>query len=122
MNILKQIYPAFAMTVVLTVLLGIIYPLVCNRARAGDLSATGGRQPDRERRKGHRIELDRPAVHRAGLFSFAAFGCRQRVRRNGFERHESRARPSQKLIETTSRRPPNHCGKRIPARRYRLIW
>lgn len=28
MNILKQIYPAVAMTVVLTVLLGIIYPLV----------------------------------------------------------------------------------------------
>lgn len=28
MNILKQIYPAIAMTVVLTVLLGIIYPLV----------------------------------------------------------------------------------------------
>jgi len=28
MNLLKQIYPAFAMTVVLTVLLGIIYPLV----------------------------------------------------------------------------------------------
>lgn len=28
MNILKQIYPAFAMTVVLTVLLGIIYPFV----------------------------------------------------------------------------------------------
>lgn len=27
MNILKQIYPAFAMTVVLTVLLGVIYPL-----------------------------------------------------------------------------------------------
>src|SRR5580765_6675020 len=27
MNILKQIYPAFAITVVLTVLLGIIYPL-----------------------------------------------------------------------------------------------
>src|SRR5438552_12068403 len=28
MNILKQIYPAFAITVVLTVLLGVIYPLV----------------------------------------------------------------------------------------------
>jgi K+-transporting ATPase ATPase C chain len=28
MNILKQIYPAFAMTVVLTVMLGIVYPLV----------------------------------------------------------------------------------------------
>jgi potassium-transporting ATPase KdpC subunit len=28
MNILKQVYPAIAMTVVLTVLLGIIYPLV----------------------------------------------------------------------------------------------
>lgn len=28
MNILKQIYPAIAMTVVLTVLLGVIYPLV----------------------------------------------------------------------------------------------
>jgi potassium-transporting ATPase KdpC subunit len=28
MNILKQIYPAFAITIVLTVLLGIIYPLV----------------------------------------------------------------------------------------------
>src|SRR5262245_41384458 len=28
MNVLKQIYPAIAMTVVLTVLLGIVYPLV----------------------------------------------------------------------------------------------
>ena len=28
MNILKQIYPAIAITVVLTVLLGIVYPLV----------------------------------------------------------------------------------------------
>src|ERR1700730_16040908 len=28
MNMLKQIYPAFAITIVLTVLLGIIYPLV----------------------------------------------------------------------------------------------
>jgi K+-transporting ATPase ATPase C chain len=28
MNILKQVYPAIAMTVVLTVLLGIVYPLV----------------------------------------------------------------------------------------------
>ena len=28
MNVLKQIYPAFAMTVVLTVLLGIVYPFV----------------------------------------------------------------------------------------------
>ena len=28
MNILKQIYPAFALTIVLTVLLGIVYPLV----------------------------------------------------------------------------------------------
>jgi len=28
MNILKQIYPAFAITVVLTVLLGVVYPLV----------------------------------------------------------------------------------------------
>src|SRR5712664_2916040 len=27
MNILKQIYPAFAITVVLTVLLGVIYPI-----------------------------------------------------------------------------------------------
>jgi K+-transporting ATPase ATPase C chain len=31
MNILKQIYPAFAITVVLTVLLGVIYPLVVTR-------------------------------------------------------------------------------------------
>ena len=28
MNIIKQVYPAIAMTVVLTVLLGIIYPLI----------------------------------------------------------------------------------------------
>lgn len=51
MNILKQIYPAVAMTVVLTVLLGIIYPLVVTglaqvifpRQAAGSLIEKGGK-------------------------------------------------------------------------------
>jgi K+-transporting ATPase ATPase C chain len=51
MNILKQIYPAFAMTIVLTVLLGIIYPLVITglaqvifpRQAAGSLIVKGGK-------------------------------------------------------------------------------
>src|SRR5580765_7615157 len=51
MNILKQIYPAFAITVVLTVLLGIIYPLAVTglaqlifpRQAAGSLIESDGK-------------------------------------------------------------------------------
>jgi potassium-transporting ATPase KdpC subunit len=51
MNLLKQIYPAFAITIVLTLLLGIIYPLVITavatvifpRQAAGSLIEKNGR-------------------------------------------------------------------------------
>ena len=48
-DMLKELKPAFLMMVVMTVLTGLIYPAVITGDRAGDLSRSGQRQPDRRR-------------------------------------------------------------------------
>ena len=94
MNILKQVYPAFAITVVLTVLLGVIYPLaVTGLARLIFPRQAGGSLIEKDGKV--IIDPDRATVLRAELLSFAALRGGKRLRRDGLGRHESWADQSE---------------------------
>ena len=62
MNINRNLVAAVLMTIVTTLLLGVIYPLAITGDRAGRVSGPGQRSADRARRHGGRV-----ADHRAGL-------------------------------------------------------
>ena len=64
------------MTIVTTVLLGIVYPLVGHRPGAGPVSGQGERPADRAGRQGHRL-----ADHRPGILVARATSGRGRRRR-----------------------------------------
>ena len=92
MSIQRNLLIATLMTVVTTVLLGLLYPLAVTGAGAGAVSRSREWAADRSRRRDGRLSDHRPAVHVARLFPAAALrGGRGRLRRGRIGWHEPRA-------------------------------
>ena len=66
--------PSLRMLVMLSVLTGVVYPLVTWGIAQLAFPAHGQRQPDRAGRQGRRIDADRPAVRRSEIFLEPAVG------------------------------------------------
>ncbi len=80
---------AILMTIVTTVLLGIIYPLVVTGLAQVLFRDKANGQLIVAQRPSRRIENHRTGVHRSGLSALATFGGRQRIRRRQLRRHQS---------------------------------
>ena len=65
---LRTFKESLLMLVVLTVITGVIYPLVVTGIAQGGLPRAGERQPDRARRQSGRLGADRPALQRPKYF------------------------------------------------------
>ena len=70
----SQLLPALRMLVVLTVLTGVVYPLLVTGVAQARVSASGERQPDRRRRQDRRIGIDRSAIRRSQVLLEPAVG------------------------------------------------
>ena len=71
---MKQWMIAIKITVVLTVVTGILYPLLVTGICPGDFPAEGERQPDHGERTRGRVGVDRARLCPAGIFPWTAFG------------------------------------------------
>ena len=65
---------AAGMIVILTVLLGILYPLAMTGRRPGPVPRLGRRQPGEAGRRGRRLRARGPGLHLAGLLPHAPLG------------------------------------------------
>ena len=79
---IKELGPGFRLTLALTMLTGLLYPGVMTGISEVDFSQAGQRQPGDGERQSRRLKPHRPIVCEARIFSSAAFGCRQRLRRD----------------------------------------
>ena len=77
-----RLWTAIKMTLVLTLLTGIIYPVLMVVIGDNDFPLPGARQPGHPRRPCRRLAVDRAEFQRSGLLSSAPVGRRQRLRRD----------------------------------------
>ncbi len=75
----KNLMISILMTIVTTILLGIIYPLVVTGLAQVLFPRQGQRPADRARRQGDRLANHRADIYRPCLFPLAAIGRRQRL-------------------------------------------
>jgi len=74
---LKELKPAILITIVFTVLTGILYPLAVTGAAQAMVSTNQANGSLIERRWPRDwLRVDRPELHKAGIFSSPAFGGR----------------------------------------------
>ena len=76
MNITRNLIVAVLMTIVTTLLLGVIYPLAITAHRPGGVPESGQRPADRAERHGGRVADHRAGILVAGLLPAAAVGRR----------------------------------------------
>ena len=91
MNITRNLVAAVLMTIVTTVLLGLVYPLAITGIAQVAFPDKANGQLDRAERQGRRVEDHRPGLLVAGLLSLAAVGGRHRLRRGQFGRQQARS-------------------------------
>ncbi len=94
----KNLLISVLMTIVTTVLLGLVYPLVVTALAQLFFRDKANGQLVAAQRDSRGFAHYRPALRGRGLFSSAAFGCRQRLRRHQFRRNEL-GPTNQKLID-----------------------
>ena len=87
---IKELGPGFRLTLVFTILTGTAVSRGDDRYISAHFPEAGERQPGDGERKGCRIEPDRADLLQAGILSSAAVVGRQRIRRDGQQRLESR--------------------------------
>ena len=92
MNIARNLVVAVLMTIVTTVLLGIIYPLAITGIAQVAVPGTSERAADRAERRRHRFQDHRPGILDARLLPAEAFRDQHAVRCGELRRHRSSAR------------------------------
>ena len=106
---LSELKPAILITIVFTMLTGILYPLaVTGVAQLAFPHQANGSLVARER-QGHRLQLIGAELHQAGIFPPAPFGCRrQRLRPDFFQRVQPRP------YQSRAGRPPQERRRAVP--------
>ena len=109
----KQMLPGLRMTLLLTVLTGLIYPGVVTGLCQVLFPLTGQRQPDHPQRPGDRLGPDRAELHQARVLPAAAVGGR----RDGYDASASSGSnlgpTSQKLMDRVKASVGQSCEARI---------
>ena len=85
----KNLITAVLMTVVTTILFGLLFPLVITGLGAGFVSEAGERRASDAQRQGRGVAIDRAIVLFARIFPLASVERRNRVRCRQFRRIES---------------------------------